>query len=163
MNDLTPLLQPRSIAVVGATSRPGAYGDETLRNLKRLGFRGRVWGVHPTRKRVHGRMCVPTLADLPEPVDAVVVAIPAAGVPEVIDQAGARGCGGAVVYGAGFGETPAGTRLQERREVAQCSTPSTPRRSSARATISRWISLVPSQMRSTRSSRHRRSATFVRM
>jgi acyl-CoA synthetase (NDP forming) len=116
--DLTPLLAPRSIAVVGATSRPGAYGDETLRNLKRLGFTGRVWGVHPTRKRVHGRTCVPTLADLPEPVDAVVVAIPAAGVPDVINQAGARGCGGAVVYGAGFGETPDGTRLQDALRAA---------------------------------------------
>jgi len=112
LTDLTPLLAPRSIAVVGATSRPGAYADETLRNLTRTGFRGRVWGVHPTRRRVHGRTCVPTVADLPEPVDAVVVAIPAAGVPEVIDQAGARGCGGAVVYAAGFGETPDGRRLQ---------------------------------------------------
>jgi len=118
LTDLAPLLQPRSIAVVGATSRPGAYGDETLRNLKRLGFPGRVWGVHPTRRRVHGRTCVPTLADLPEPVDAVVVAIPAAGVPDVVDQAGARGCGGAVVYGAGFGETAAGTRLQEALRAA---------------------------------------------
>ncbi len=112
MSDLTPLLAPRSIAVVGATSRPGAYAGETLRNLGRTGFRGRVWGVHPTRRRVHGRTCVPTVADLPEPVDAVVVAIPAAAVPEVIDQAGARGCGGAVVYAAGFGETPDGRRLQ---------------------------------------------------
>jgi len=91
MADLGPLLAPRSVAVVGATSRPGAYADETLRNLKRMGFAGRVWGVHPTRERVHGRVCVPSVADLPEAVDAVVVAIPAAGVPEVIEQAGARG------------------------------------------------------------------------
>jgi acyl-CoA synthetase (NDP forming) len=119
MADLGPLLHPRSVAVVGATSRPGAYADETLRNLKRMGFAGRVWGVHPTRKRVHGRVCVPTVADLPEPVDAVVVAIPAAGVPEVIEQIGARGCGGAVVYGAGFGETPDGVDLERAlREAA---------------------------------------------
>jgi acetate---CoA ligase (ADP-forming) len=119
MADLGPLLAPRSVAVVGATSRPGSYADETLRNLKRLGFAGRVWGVHPTRQRVHGRTCVPTVADLPEPVDAVVVAIPAPGVPEVIEQAGARGCGGAVVYGAGFGETPDGVALEQAlREAA---------------------------------------------
>ena len=119
MADLGRLLAPRSVAVVGATSRPGSYADETLRNLKRLGFAGRVWGVHPTRKRVHGRTCVPTVADLPEPVDAVVVAIPAPGVPEVIEQAGARGCGGAVVYGAGFGETPDGIALEQAlREAA---------------------------------------------
>ena len=119
MADLGRLLAPRSVAVVGATSRPGSYADETLRNLKRLGFAGRVWGVHPTRKRVHGRTCVPTVADLPEPVDAVVVAIPAPGVPEVIEQAGARACGGAVVYGAGFGETPNGVALEQAlREAA---------------------------------------------
>ncbi len=118
MTDLTPLLAPRSIAVVGATSRRGTYADETLRNLKRIGFAGRVWGVHPTRRRVHGRTCMPTLADLPEPVDAVIVAIPAAGVPAVIDEAGARGCGGAVVYAAGFGETPDGARLQDELRAA---------------------------------------------
>jgi acetyl-CoA synthetase len=118
LRDLTPLLAPRSIAVVGATSRPGAYADETLRNLRRTGFRGRVWGVHPTRRRVHGRTCVPTVTDLPEPVDAVVVAIPAAGVPEVIEQAGARGCGGAVVYAAGFGETPDGEGLEAALRTA---------------------------------------------
>ncbi len=77
-----------------------------------------MWGVHPTRRRVHGRTCVPTVADLPEPVDAVVVAIPAAGVPEVIEQAGARGCGGAVVYAAGFGETPDGQRLEAALRTA---------------------------------------------
>jgi acetate---CoA ligase (ADP-forming) len=116
--DLEPLLQPRSIAVVGATSRRGAYADETLRNLKRMGFPGRVWGVHPTRKRVHGRVCVPSVADLPEAVDAVVVAIPAEGVPEVVEQVGARGCGGAVVFGAGFGEVADGAALQEALRVA---------------------------------------------
>jgi acetate---CoA ligase (ADP-forming) len=116
--DLSPLLAPRSIAVVGATSRRGAYADETLRNLRSIGFGGRVWGVHPTRRRVHGRTCVPTVADLPDAVDAVVVAIPADGVPEVVEQIGARGCGGAVVYGAGFGEVPDGAELEQALRAA---------------------------------------------
>jgi acyl-CoA synthetase (NDP forming) len=60
--------------------------------------------VHSTRREVHGRPCVPTLEDLPEPVDAVVVAIPAGGVPEVVRSAGRRGCGGLVVFAAGFAE-----------------------------------------------------------
>ena len=55
------------------------------------------------------------------------------------------------------------SRPQQPAELHQCSVRSTPRRSSARAMISRWISLVPSQMRSTRSSRKNRSATLVRM
>jgi acetate---CoA ligase (ADP-forming) len=117
--DLTPLLEPRSIAVVGANDRPGSYADIVLRNLDRAGFEGEVWGVNPRRKEVHGHPCVPSVADLPRPVDAVVVAIPAAGVPEVVSGAAARGCGGAVVISAGFGEIAEGRELErELRERA---------------------------------------------
>jgi acetate---CoA ligase (ADP-forming) len=106
--DLTRLMHPASIAVVGATDRAGSYGAETLINLGRIGFPGPVYGVNPKRAEVMGRVCVPTVADLPEPVDAVVVAIPAAGVAGAVDQAGARGCGGAVVFSAGFAEVESG-------------------------------------------------------
>jgi acetyl-CoA synthetase len=67
-----------------------------------------VYGVNPKRTEVMGRVCVPSVAELPEPVDAIVVAIPAAGVAAAIDQAGARGCGGAVVFSAGFAEVESG-------------------------------------------------------
>src|SRR4029079_10090799 len=76
--DLGRLLRPRSVAVVGATDRPGSYGEQTLRNLEACGFEGSVGGVHPTRTEVLGRPCVPSVEDLPEAVDAVVIAIPAA-------------------------------------------------------------------------------------
>lgn len=104
------------MAVVGATDRPGSYGDTVLRNLERAGFPGPVWGVHPTRASVHGRECVPSPADLPEPVDAVVFAIPAAKVPASLSEAAERGCRGAVVFSAGFGEAPGGGSLE--RELA---------------------------------------------
>ncbi len=110
--ELTRLLRPRSIAVVGATDRPASYGGQALVNLDAIGFDGLVWGVNPKRAEVLGRPCVPTLADLPEAVDAVVIAIPAAGVPDAVEQAGARGCGGAVVIGAGFAEVASGVELQ---------------------------------------------------
>jgi acetyl-CoA synthetase len=112
--DLTRLLQPRSVAVVGAPERPGSYGGEALLNLRRFGFRGPVHGINPRRSLVHGYPCVPSLADLPEVPDAVVVAIPAAAAPEAVEQAGALGCGGAVVFAAGFGESAAGAGLQGR-------------------------------------------------
>src|SRR6188472_3602623 len=115
--DPAPLLDPRSIAVVGANDRPGSYGDIVLRNLARAGFAGPVWGVNPRRTEVHGRPCVPSVADLPQPVDAVVVAIPAAGVPDVIRDAAARDCGGAIVISAGFGEIAQGLELE--RELSE--------------------------------------------
>ncbi len=110
--DLSRLLRPRSIAVVGATDRPASYGAQALLNLDAIGFPGAVWGVNPRRTSVLGRPCVPTVSDLPEAVDAVVVAVPAAGVPAVVEEAGARGCGGAVVFSAGFAEVPEGVALQ---------------------------------------------------
>jgi acetate---CoA ligase (ADP-forming) len=111
-SDLGRLFRPASIAVVGATERPGSYGAETLKNLAAIGYPGEVWGVNPNRTEVFGRPCVPTLADLPEPADAVVVAVPAASVPQIVDQAGERGCGGAVVFSAGFAEVAAGADRQ---------------------------------------------------
>lgn len=106
------------MAVVGANDRPGSYGAVIFRNLAAAGFEGAVYGVNPKREEVHGRVCVATVADLPEPVDAVVVAIPAAACPAVILEAGARGCGGAIVLAAGFGETAAGRPLEDELRAA---------------------------------------------
>jgi acetate---CoA ligase (ADP-forming) len=110
--DLRRLLQPASIAVVGASDRDGSYGGQTLLNLDAIGYGGEVWGVNPGRDEAHGRPCFPSLAELPGVPDAVVVAVPAASVPGVIDAAGSLGCGGAVVYAAGFAEAPGGRELQ---------------------------------------------------
>jgi len=100
------------VAVVGATERPGSYGDTVVRNLDVAGFPGDLYCVNPGRESVHGHPCVPSLRDLPSPVDAVVVAVPAPAVNPAIREAIETGCGGAVVVSAGFGETPAGTGLE---------------------------------------------------
>jgi acetate---CoA ligase (ADP-forming) len=112
--DLTRLLRPRSVAVVGASERDDSYAGETLLNLRAAGFAGPVWGVNPNRDQVHGFPCFPALSELPELPDAVVVGIPAAGVADVVEEAGALGCGGAVVYGAGFGEVALGADYERR-------------------------------------------------
>ena len=98
------LLSPRSVAVVGASERPGSYGGEVLLNLARLGYGGRTYAINPKHAAVHEVKAYPALEDLPEAPDAVVVAIPAAGAPEVVARARALGCGGAVVFAAGFAE-----------------------------------------------------------
>jgi acetyl-CoA synthetase len=102
--DLERLLRPHSVAVVGASERPGSYGGEALLNLVRLGFPGRLYAVNPGRGSVHGVPCCAALADIPEAPDAVVVAIPAAAAPPAVLEAGRLGCGGAVVFAAGFAE-----------------------------------------------------------
>ncbi|HEX6651167.1 MAG TPA: acetate--CoA ligase family protein [Thermoleophilaceae bacterium] len=117
--ELGRLLRPRSIAVVGASERDGSYAGETLLNLRGAGFAGPVWGVNPNRSSAYGFDCFPSLSELPDVPDAVVVGIPAPSVAEALDEAGALGCGGAVVYGAGFGEVALGVEHELRlREAA---------------------------------------------
>ena len=117
--DPSPLLTARSVAVVGATDRIGSYGDTVMKNLSESGFNGRVWGVNPGRESVNGVECFASVLDLPEPVDVVAVAIPAKLVPEVISQSVERGCGGAVVVSAGFGEVEVGRSYEEElRRIA---------------------------------------------
>jgi acyl-CoA synthetase (NDP forming) len=118
--DLGPLLAPRSIAVIGATDRRDSYAGNVLRNLERAGYPGEVWGVNPKRSEVLGRPCVASVEELPKPVDALVVAIPAAAVAGAVRAGAARGCGGAIVLSAGFAEVESGRGYQaELREIAR--------------------------------------------
>jgi acetate---CoA ligase (ADP-forming) len=116
--DVSRLLHPRSVAVVGATERPGSYASQALVNLRMAGYAGEVWGVNPRRDSVYGLPCFPSLAHCPSPPDAVVVAIPAAGVVPIVEEAGGLGCGGAVVFGAGFGEIESGAALEAELAAA---------------------------------------------
>jgi len=110
--NLSRLFAPQSIAVVGATDRASSYGNTVVTNLINAGFKGRLVGVHPKRDQVHGVLCVPSLADIGDPVDAVVIATPADTVPDIVETAGRIGCGGAVVFAAEFAETGRGDRQQ---------------------------------------------------
>ena len=116
---LTRLFDPHCVAVVGATDRPGSYGAQTLLNLRAAGYAGAVYGVHPTRTEVLGFPCVASVSDLPDSVDAVVVATPAATVDAVLDAAGEHGCGGAVVFAAGFAELGGHDEQRKIAEIAQ--------------------------------------------
>ena len=112
--NLDRLLAPRSVAVVGASARVDTYGHQTLDNLVAAQFDGPVYGVHPRETEVLGIPCFPTLSDLPEVPDAIVIATPAATVPGLVDEAGRLGVGGAVVIAAGFAEVEHGRDLQRQ-------------------------------------------------
>lgn len=106
--DLSRLLAPRSLAVVG----DARLGARVLEKTERLGFVGPLWAVHPSG-RVGRHEAVTSVSALPEGPDAAFVAVPASAVPDVVGALAARRCGGAVVYSSGFAETgPAGRALQ---------------------------------------------------
>lgn len=88
---LDPLLRPRSIAVVGASERPGSVGRTTVHNLLAGGFDGPLYPVNPNRRSVLGLPCHPELAALPEPVEHVVFCVADRRVEAVLEAAIAHG------------------------------------------------------------------------
>ena len=99
---LRHLLEPSSVAVVGASRKPGRVGHAILRNIVSAGFTGRVFAVNPHAKSVLGVACVPSVADLPEPPDVAVIAVPPANVNAVAEECGRRGASALVVVTAGL-------------------------------------------------------------
>ncbi len=108
MKSLTRLLNPKSIAFIGGNECAIA-----IRRTKELGFTGTIYAVHPKRDELSG---VPTLKspeDIPEAVDAAFIAVKNEPTIEVVRALAAKGCGGAVIYAAGFAET-GNTELQRK-------------------------------------------------
>lgn len=119
MPNLRKLLSPSSIAVVGASERGDAVGTRVLANLQRIGYPGPVYPVNPRYERLGDLRCYPSLASLPQPVDAAFVAVPAAAGPELVEEAGRCGIGAVVVNANGYADGgPAGEALQRRLEAA---------------------------------------------
>jgi acyl-CoA synthetase (NDP forming) len=97
---LQRLLHPHSIAFVG-----GSECAIAIERTRALGFEGRIWAVNPRRPQLGGVPTVASVADIDGSPDAAFVALPRALTPETVAALRAQGCGGAVIYAAGFAET----------------------------------------------------------
>ncbi|RLF22944.1 MAG: CoA-binding protein [Thermoprotei archaeon] len=100
-----PLLNPRSIAVVGASRREGKVGHAVLKNVVEGGFKGAIYPVNPQADSVLGLKCYPRVTDIGKPVDMAVIVVPAERVLEVAEDCGSAGVKVLVVISAGFKET----------------------------------------------------------
>lgn len=110
MSAMRALLDPKAIAVVGASPRPGP-GSRVIVNLRDAGFKGGIFAVNPRYPDVLGYKCFGSVAELPKEVDCLVVAVGAETACGVLEAGQALGIPAAVVLSAGFGE---GARIDER-------------------------------------------------
>jgi acetyl coenzyme A synthetase (ADP forming)-like protein len=107
VHSMARLLQPRSIAVVGASRSPRTIGHELVTNLVDGGFTGPVYPVNPSAVAVASLPCWPTIEQVPADVDLAIVAVPAPAVADVVAACGRKHVGGLVVISAGFAEAGA--------------------------------------------------------
>lgn len=113
------LLNPRSVAVIGASRNAGTVGHQVLRNLLAGGFAGPVHPVNPSAEHVASVKAYPTVQDVPGAVDLAVIAVPAPAVLEVVRQCAAKRVAGVVVLTAGFGEIGEAGAQAELRDLAR--------------------------------------------
>jgi len=112
--NLERMFEPRGIAVVGASERDGSIGTAVLRNLINSGFAGRILPINPKYRRVFGRAAWPSLDQVAEPIDLMVLATPLAAAPAIIRSCAGREVGGAIILAAGGREAgPDGAKLEQ--------------------------------------------------
>jgi acetate---CoA ligase (ADP-forming) len=113
-DEMTRLIAPRSVAVVGVSERPNAFGSRTVANMK--SFDGKLYQINARHTELAGRPCYPNIRALPETPDCVVIATPREAVESIALECAACGVGGILVFAAGFAETgkPEHAALQAR-------------------------------------------------
>jgi acyl-CoA synthetase (NDP forming) len=112
------LLNPRSVAVVGASDDPTKISGRPLHFLLRAEFAGPIYAVNPSREQAQGLRCYPSIAELPRTPDLVLIAVPAQAVLDVVRDCAQSGVPVAIVTSAGFGETDEDGRELQRKICA---------------------------------------------
>ncbi len=103
--NITPLMAPRSVAMVGATDHPTSFGGRVFQQMTGFGFPGKIYPVNPRLKDINGLKCYPGIKDLPETPDHVGIVVSSERVFDVLADCAAIGVRHATVFSGGFAET----------------------------------------------------------
>jgi acetyltransferase len=112
---LHPVLEPGSIAIVGASSDPTKRGNQAIRTLVDNSFHGAIYPINPKETSIRGLDCYASIDDLPATPDLALICTPARTLPDIIRSCGAKGIKGAVVLASGFSESgPEGAEYERQ-------------------------------------------------
>ena len=104
MSRLNKIMNPNSIAIIGASATVGSVGNELLSRMIEFGFKGKLYGVHPTHKSILDIPTYPHIYDIPEQIDLAVIAVPAKVVPAILDECNQANVRDIVIISSGFKE-----------------------------------------------------------
>src|SRR5580704_12903062 len=114
--ELDRVLNPRSIAIVGASPKPGSFGDRVLGHLST--FSGAIYLVNPKYDRIGDRDCYASVKDLPTSPDCIAVAVPRESVEPIVLDAASAGAGGVVLYASGYAEMRRPERVEQQQRLS---------------------------------------------
>ncbi|MFN8164497.1 MAG: acetate--CoA ligase family protein, partial [Solirubrobacterales bacterium] len=113
------VFEPRSVAIIGASTEEEKLGYRAVKNLVDFGYAGDLYPIHPRAAEIYGRKAYPRVTDVPGPVERAIVTVPSGAILEVIDQCVAKGVRIVHIYTGGFGELNAAGRELERQMLAR--------------------------------------------
>ena len=112
-SELDVFLEPRSVAVIGASERPGSWGSFMMEGLLSFRYPGKIYPVNRHPSTVYGLRAYPDIGSIPDPVELAVLTIPEGSVEQAVKDCGAKGVKGITIITAGFGEAVEGGRARE--------------------------------------------------
>lgn len=118
--NLGSILNPKTVAVIGASKNFGKWGQLILSNIIAGGFQGKVFPLNPRDDEIFGLKVYKRIGDIPEPVDLVFITTPASIVHDVLDDCGRHGVKGAVIITSGFSEQDDSGKKLEKEIVKLC-------------------------------------------
>ncbi len=118
--DVSRLLAPRSIAVIGASDQPGNLGGVAIRLSQKFGYPGMLWPINPRRAEVHGIPCHARVADLPAPADLALIATAAESVSGLVRECAEAGIRRGIVWAGGFAEIGEGGLTLQQELIEAC-------------------------------------------
>ncbi len=117
--NIQALLEPKTIAVVGASTEVGSVGNDIVKNLVEQKFKGRIFPVNPKTELLYSLRCFPNLSEIGEEIDLAIVAVPAKIVPQVLREAVAKGVKAVAIISAGFKEAGNAELEKEIADIAR--------------------------------------------
>lgn len=119
-SNLDAIFNPKSLAVIGATTTFGKWGQFILSNIVAGGYQGKVFPVNPKKEEIFGLPVFRRIGNIPDPVELAFITTPAKTVPEILEECGDKGVKGVVLISAGFSETDEAGKELERHVVEIC-------------------------------------------
>lgn len=114
INSVLPLFQPESLAIIGASSDPSKPSGQPLVSLIQCGYKGKIYPVNPKYQTLFNLPCYPTLQDIPDQVDLVIIAVPSKMTMNALHDCVKKGVKGVIIFTSGFAEIgPQGAKIQQ--------------------------------------------------
>ena len=112
---ITSILNPKSIAVIGASHNPEKIGHQVLKNIVKAGYEGKIYPINPKGGEILGLKAYKSVLEVPDEIDLAVIVVPAKIVPQVVEESGQKGVKGLVIITSGFSEVgEEGRKLEEQ-------------------------------------------------